>query len=370
MDRPIIFGVGLHKTATMSMTVALRMLGWDVIHSNVIVDRMLMEEQKAGHPPLSHFVGKVNAFFDHPIPDIWPDLTKHYKRAKWILTTREWEPWIESREWHVSPDKRGWGIDREKIRQRYDEHHAEVRKFFDGNPDFLEMDITQGDGWDALCPFLGVEKPAYQFPKVNERKAFDFHDGRFTAHRDILTKQLEPFLDNERHILEVGSHEGEATCWHLINVCAHPKSTITTVDEHSSWMREMRFDHNVSVSENSYKVRKLKGEPRTVVPTLPDERFDIAYIDHGGSDRDFLRNLLIAWPKVKPGGLLVANYAADHFWHKAWDTWYDMHRTEIDKQRCQWTEHATCIVRKVSQPVLESQQDAPQSGDRVRHQFA
>jgi Sulfotransferase domain len=29
------------------------------------------------------------------------------------------------------------------------------------------MDITNGDGWDKLCPFLGLDIPDTPFPKSN-----------------------------------------------------------------------------------------------------------------------------------------------------------------------------------------------------------
>ncbi|HEX8335676.1 MAG TPA: sulfotransferase [Pyrinomonadaceae bacterium] len=34
----------------------------------------------------------------------------------------------------------------------------------------LVMDITAGDGWEVLCPFLGVEIPDRPFPHENRTR--------------------------------------------------------------------------------------------------------------------------------------------------------------------------------------------------------
>ena len=54
--------------------------------------------------------------------------------------------------------------------ERYERHNSEVRAYFADRPeDLLVMDITAGDGWDVLCPFLGVEAPADEFPMMNSK---------------------------------------------------------------------------------------------------------------------------------------------------------------------------------------------------------
>ena len=36
--------------------------------------------------------------------------------------------------------------------------------------DFLEMDLTSGDGWAGLCQFLGRSVPTTPFPQKNTRE--------------------------------------------------------------------------------------------------------------------------------------------------------------------------------------------------------
>lgn len=53
--------------------------------------------------------------------------------------------------------------------EAYRMHDHRVRRFFEDKPDcrFLEMEITDGDGWDVLCPFLGIDPPGVPFPHCN-----------------------------------------------------------------------------------------------------------------------------------------------------------------------------------------------------------
>lgn len=54
--------------------------------------------------------------------------------------------------------------------ERYRRHNDEVGRYFRNRPeDILTMDITRGDGWDPLCGFLGRDRPAVAFPRLNTK---------------------------------------------------------------------------------------------------------------------------------------------------------------------------------------------------------
>jgi Sulfotransferase domain len=59
---------------------------------------------------------------------------------------------------------------------RYQRHNSEVIEYFkDRGSDLLLLDITAGEGWAKLCPFLGERVPALDFPCANtapEREKF------------------------------------------------------------------------------------------------------------------------------------------------------------------------------------------------------
>ncbi|MGH6841523.1 MAG: sulfotransferase [Methylocella sp.] len=62
-------------------------------------------------------------------------------------------------------------FDTEKFTVAYHRHHADVRRYFAHRPgDLLEMSISQGEGWEKLCPFLGLPVPSISFPHLNWRQ--------------------------------------------------------------------------------------------------------------------------------------------------------------------------------------------------------
>jgi Sulfotransferase domain len=51
-------------------------------------------------------------------------------------------------------------------------HHRDIKRYFSTRPDdLLEMNIIAGEGWDKLCPFLGVPLPSVPFPHLHRRSA-------------------------------------------------------------------------------------------------------------------------------------------------------------------------------------------------------
>jgi len=170
-----IFGIGFHKTATSSLGAALSVLGYDVC-GHIGVSRPNIAEV-ALELAISR-VPKHDAFQDNPWPVLYRELDERYPNAKFILTTRPTPKWIESvvnqfggqstpmRKWiYGVGDPEG----NEKIYiDRYERHNRNVKNHFSGRPeDFLELRITEGEGWEELCAFLGHSVPNQPFPRVN-----------------------------------------------------------------------------------------------------------------------------------------------------------------------------------------------------------
>jgi hypothetical protein len=61
--------------------------------------------------------------------------------------------------------------DDSKLGDVYDAHHRDVMEYFKNRPsDLLVMDITKGQGWDILCPFVNKPIPDAAFPcRTNTR---------------------------------------------------------------------------------------------------------------------------------------------------------------------------------------------------------
>lgn len=139
-----------------------------------------------------------DAFFDGPWGGdrLYLKLAEWYPQAYFIQTLRDPDEWYESlynmirslRE-DESLDllnayhrfgcqgstlffKQIFGIERIEERTRIIDHYRrindEVAEFFScGKYRFLQMNVTEGDGWERLAPFLGVTDPGVEFPKEN-----------------------------------------------------------------------------------------------------------------------------------------------------------------------------------------------------------
>lgn len=177
-----LFGVGLHRTGTKSLSSALEILGLRVIHYPD--DPCTEHELKNGCAELS-VLRDYDALTDLPAAAFYRELDKAYPGSKFILTVRKTNPWIQSVSRHLAEvDSIGWPPEK----QRYDEfllqriygcarfdpknfekclnsHAQEVDKYFSNRPnDFLKLSICDGEGWEHLCRFLKVPVPNCPFP--------------------------------------------------------------------------------------------------------------------------------------------------------------------------------------------------------------
>ena len=169
-----VFGLGLSKTGTSSLTRALSMLDYKSAHFVKVND-----------------FNKYDAITDTPIPVIYRALDLQHPNAKFVLTIRDAEDWVKSFKNHI--ERQEWSkryhkmrsdallttmqlygtiyFDRQKFLDGYHRYNQEVKEYFAGrDDDFLIMDICQGDGWEKLCPFLGVPIPETPFPVKNAKK--------------------------------------------------------------------------------------------------------------------------------------------------------------------------------------------------------
>lgn len=193
-----VFGLGLSRTGTRSLSSALHVLGIDVVHYPT--DEASLQAMVRGDgafPLLDHFDGLTDIT---TIPFL-EELDRRYPGAKFVLTVREKAGWLKSCSNHwrgrtpfepvVSPEHGthmeirrflraavygSYDYAPERFSRVYDEHVARVRRYFADRPgDLLELDICGGEKWERLAPFLGLDVPDAPFPhkgkKLSERMA-------------------------------------------------------------------------------------------------------------------------------------------------------------------------------------------------------
>ena len=162
MTKPLIFGIGMNKTGTSSMTAALYELGMPCLHSARQVKRAVATNKLTKFPPLHPLDQKYAAFCDSPINYMFRKLDEAYPGSRFILTVRELEPWIVSRVVQFGGPASGH-------REAYISHVSEVLQHFaDRRDDLLIYNLCGGDGWEPLCTFLHVPVPEQEFPWRNK----------------------------------------------------------------------------------------------------------------------------------------------------------------------------------------------------------
>jgi hypothetical protein len=170
-----IFCIGLNKTGTISLHQGLTDLGYSSLHWGGPSTRRALERAIEEGAPLLTYLEDHDAYSDIQGLSINFDvLDQQYPGSRFILTTRDVDEWIDSRRRHVerNRERRERGeyngtfleIEPERWREQFIEHQARVEAYFGGRDDLLVMRVTDGDGYEQLCPFLGVPVPETPFP--------------------------------------------------------------------------------------------------------------------------------------------------------------------------------------------------------------
>lgn len=201
-----IFGVGFSKTGTTSLEAAFLQLGLEVCRGDYRL--------KHNDYHLALYVGKQfeelrrmtsywDAFFDGPWGggDLYRQLVEWYPEAYFVHSVRDPEKWVDSlitmvRRFQDADDEdplvgyhrhgchgstlffeKVYGISsidapdtREILLSYYRKRNEETEKFFaERDHRYLQVDVTAGDGWEKLAPFLGIPAEGLEFPHSNSR---------------------------------------------------------------------------------------------------------------------------------------------------------------------------------------------------------
>lgn len=205
-----VIGVGLGRTGTLSLKLALEALGLGpCYHMIETVARpehdalwlaLARGETSDWRPMLDGYAASV----DWPGLMIWEALAAAYPHAKIVLTVRDPQAWFASASATIFARMAAWQAGTvpadeaaDPIRQRhmamvravvmdrsfggsldkahavgvFNAHNAKVRRLV--APERLLV-YDARDGWPPLCAFLGVPIPATPFPTANSAEEFRF----------------------------------------------------------------------------------------------------------------------------------------------------------------------------------------------------
>jgi hypothetical protein len=202
-----VIGVGFGRTGTLSMKVALEMLGFGpCAHMLPLIgdeERSAMFTQAAhgDEASLDKALDGCRSTVDWPGVFFWRELVAKYPDAKVVLTVRDPEQWYASAErtiWQATNaptqpgmeafremcDATNWDGtfhgrfgDRDYAIKVFTEHNEAVRRSIPADR-LLEYEV--GEGWDRLCTFLGVPVPEQEFPRLNDTASFQERIGQLS----------------------------------------------------------------------------------------------------------------------------------------------------------------------------------------------
>ena len=185
-----IFGIGLSRTGTKSLTRALNALGYVMVHYPT--DPQTYMELSGGDYAVT-LLDHIDGLTDITVAPFYAQLDQLFPDSKFILTVRDKASWLRSldRHWEGKPIYDNIPDQADVIRMKqflraavygtfcfnperlsyvYDLHYRQVLDYFKDRPDkLLVMNVTEGDGWEELCTFLGRPTPQIPFPNVQTK---------------------------------------------------------------------------------------------------------------------------------------------------------------------------------------------------------
>jgi len=197
-----VFCIGLNKTGTTSLVDAWKELGYTKIYSGydkptlskIMPNKFVFEDGNIINSGFNNdyyilklLISGYECMKDRPFNtnNLYLWLEKNYYNSKFILTIRDEEEWWNSvnkwlsfttesdkikGEMRINLYKKHFNtteFTKDSFIDYYRDYNNKVKEYFKGNPNFLEINICNGEGWELLCPFLNKPIPNKEFPKSN-----------------------------------------------------------------------------------------------------------------------------------------------------------------------------------------------------------
>lgn len=164
-----IFGIGLSRTGTTSLTQALRILGYSAVHLPISIQQILDHD----------------AATDTSIAMGFEFLDLMFPGSKFIYTIRDFDAWSESMRKFFSTHPMtadgqkirralygggGFHRDAAELKKIQENFKGRVERYFESRS-LLALNIcvpgSDEEKWDRLCYFLGRSVPDVPFPHLN-----------------------------------------------------------------------------------------------------------------------------------------------------------------------------------------------------------
>jgi predicted O-methyltransferase YrrM len=140
----------------------------------------------------------------------------------------------------------------------------------------------------------------HRVPTKDER-GFTFSQDWFSTKKQQFQTLLRPLAGTPCKLLEIGCHEGRASCWLLQNIATHPDARTTCIDT----VLQPSFHANISAAGGADKVTFVHGMSRSVLRETSFNQYDFVYVDANHTTVEVLEDAVLSFRLLKIGGILA-----------------------------------------------------------------
>lgn len=182
---PKVFCIGFNKTATTSVLEAFRILGLHPAASATTLpgdQRLIRSALQGDFQPLVEVARRYRSFKDRPwnIGTCYQAMDRAFPGSRFVLTLRDEEAWWRSVHTWVTEVKphllklylrhlQVSEFTREAFITGLRRRNEDIRAYFRGRDNLLELDPSSSRAWIDLCGFLGEPVPEGPFPHANRQ---------------------------------------------------------------------------------------------------------------------------------------------------------------------------------------------------------
>lgn len=174
---------------------------------------------------------------------------------------------------------------------------------------------------NSNSPQISEKMIRSQYSFLIQVRGYEFTSDWFSRNLVHWNQYVKKFAEQaDLQVLEIGSWEGRSTCWFLDNILTHETAKITCIDtfegslEHHDYFKfeasyirsvEARFDHNIQKSGQAQKVIKRVERSQSLLRRLPENTYDLIYVDGSHIAYDVLEDIILSWGLLKVGGMMI-----------------------------------------------------------------
>lgn len=180
-----IFGIGVARTGTTTLSKALNILGYKSIHVECDVMEVANINGQDSFSIKKDIIDNNDAIIGTPLSPCFEMLANKYPNAFFIITIRDSDSWLNSCSLSFTEklpmDDNHHALhrwlydsilyDKDKFMYGYMNYVTKVLTFFNNNfkNRLLVYNICSGSGWNPLCNFLGNKIPDCPLPHESKR---------------------------------------------------------------------------------------------------------------------------------------------------------------------------------------------------------